>query len=856
MDPNQTRQQNTAVAGYIPEYSETPHSGSFAIAQHGLTSADVARLIAEGKVNTQNTKSSRTLWSIMRAHLFTVFNLVLGLCGLVVIAYQRWADLLFLVAVVVNVVIGFVQEYKAKLELDRISLLDRSPATAVRNGQIVAVPMDQLVEGDVVVLKRGDQVPADAVVLTSDSLELDESLLTGENDPIAKRPGDMVLSASSVLAGTGRVLLSHVGANSRASKISDEARQFSRIQSELRDALNRVVRWITVGLIVIIPVVAWGQIKAAGGLDVVSRDHLWESVSIAVVSSVASMIPQGLALMTTLAFAAAAVTLGRKHNILVQEQPAVEVLARVNVVCFDKTGTLTEGGLIFDSVRPLTTAAVPEGPNAESAEHTSWRSSLPAGWSDALSWFGHDENANPTAAALTGGFPQVSSAVVSGIVPFSSALRFSAIEFEDSGAWLLGAPEALLAKGTPERERAAELAALGLRTIVLAHASAVMRNEKGEPIQKIPSDAVPVLFVIFRENVRADAPEIVDYFHRQGVTLKVFSGDNPFTVAAAAKIAGMDTSAGAVDASTLPEDGPELAEAALTHNIFGRVSPEQKKNMVIALKERGHVVAMTGDGINDALALKHASLGIAMGNAAPATKAVSRLVLMDGKFSSLPVALEQGRQVITNIEMVANLFLTKTGFAILLGLLFSIFGLTFPFLPRQYSTADFLIVGASSFALTLLPNSCRYVPGFLRRVLNYTVPNSIVVVAMLLGVTLAAHHMGIADIRQVQTASFITLVILGLWNLAAVARPLNRARVLLFAALLAIFFAVLFVPILADYHQFTDVVPHLLWIAVGAGVLGSVLIEANAHRNRRWQKRHYPDLEVAPLNFFPRKSAR
>ena len=486
-----------------------------------------------------------------------------------------------------------------------------------------------------------------------------------------------------------------------------------------------------------------------------------------------------------------------------------------------KTGTLTEGGVIFDSVRPLDTVAEAEGPEADSAEHTSWRASLPAGWNEALAWFGHDENANPTAAALTGGFPDASSASVSGIVPFSSALRFSAIEFKDSGAWSSGwLRRALLAKGTAERERA-----LSWRRWVCARwfwrmRSAVVRNEKDEPIQKIPSDATPVLFVIFRENVRADAPEIVEYFHRQGVTLKVFSGDNPFTVAAAAKTAGMDTSAGAVDASTLPEDGPELAEAAATHNIFGRVSPEQKKNMVIALKERGHVVAMTGDGINDALALKHASLGIAMGNAAPATKAVSRLVLLDGKFSSLPAALEQGRQVITNIEMVANLFLTKTGFAILLGVLFSLFGLTFPFLPRQYSTADFLIVGASSFALTLLPNSRRYVPGFLRRVLNYTVPNSIIVVAMLLAVTFTARGMGVEDIRQIQTASFITLVMMGLWNLAAVARPFNRARVLLFGALLAVFFAALFVPILVEYHQFVTVLPHLLWTALGAGALG------------------------------------
>ena len=366
--------------------------------------------------------------------------------------------------------------------------------------------------------------------------------------------------------------------------------------------------------------------------------------------------------MTTLAFAAAAVALGRKHNILVQEQPAVEVLARVDTVCFDKTGTLTEGGVIFDSVRPLSTPAQTEAPEGDQ-----WRASLPKGWDEALAWFGADENANPTAKALTGGFADAPAEKTSGVVPFSSALRFSAVEFASSGAWLLGAPEALLDQGTIERERAAELASLGLRTMVLAHASAVVRNDDGNPVQRIPTDHTPVLFVIFRENVRADAPEIVEYFGRQGVTLKVFSGDNPFTVRAAAKTAGMDVAAGAIDASTLPEDGPELAEAAEKYNIFGRVSPEQKKNMVISLKEKGHVVAMTGDGINDALALKHANLGIAMGNAAPATKAVSRLVLLDGKFSSLPAALEQGRQVIANIEMVANLFLTKTGFAILLG---------------------------------------------------------------------------------------------------------------------------------------------------------------------------------------------
>ena len=846
-----------ATDGYVPDYSELAHSGGAQLAERGLTDAEVQERIAAGKVNTQNNKSSRTVWSIARTHLFTVFNLVLGLCGAVVVYYQRWLDMLFMGAVIANVIIGLVQELQAKRELDRITLLDRSPATVVRNGALEQVPMEKLVEGDIVVLKRGDQVPADAVVLTSDSLEMDESLLTGENDAIAKRPGDMVLSASSVLGGTGRVLLSAVGAHSRASKISNEARQFAPIQSELRDALNRVVRWITCALAVIIPIVMWGQIQAAGGWDTVVEQNLWERVNIAVVSSVASMIPQGLALMTTLAFAAAAVSLGRKHKILVQEQPAVEVLARVDTVCFDKTGTLTEGGVIFDSVRPLDTPVQSVAPEDQLADSAAWKSALPAGWADALSWFGHDENANPTAAALTGGFEALPAEEASGIVPFSSALRFSAVEFPSTGAWLLGAPEALLDQKTGERERAAQLAALGLRTMVLAHAPAIVRDDEDKPVQQIPEGVQPVLFIIFRENVRADAPEIVEYFTRQGVTLKVFSGDNPFTVRAAAEIAGMDVSAGAVDASTLPQDGPELAEAAATHNIFGRVSPEQKKNMVLALKEQGHIVAMTGDGINDALALKHANLGIAMGNAAPATKAVSRLVLTDGKFSSLPPALEQGRQVITNIEMVSNLFLTKTGFAILLGVVFSLVGLTFPFLPRQYSTADFLIVGASSFALTLLPNSRRYVPGFLKRVLNYTVPNSVFVVLMLLTVNLLGTYVlsPAPELRQLQTASFITLVMMGMWNLAAVARPFNKARVALYAALLAVFFAALLVPILVEYHQFMALSPQLLGISVAAGALGAVLIEINAHRNRRWQKRMYPDLEVPSMSFVSRKKA-
>lgn len=795
-------------------------------AQLGLTSAQVAHRVATGQTNVQDASTSRPTSTIIRTHLFTLFNLVLGLCGLTVILLGRWLDTLFLFAAISNVVIGFVQEYSAKKKLDRIALLRQDPLTVVRDGVYQQVALEKLVQDDVVILRRGDQVPADGVVLESDGLDLDESMLTGENDPVAKTPGDTVLSASSVVGGSGKMQIQAVGAKAHAAKLAQEAKKFTLIHSELRAGMERIVRWITLALIPIIAIVVNGQMVAFGGWQAALASGAWQDALVVAVSSISAMIPQGLALMTTISFALAAVKLAQ-DEVLIQEQPAVEVLARVDVVCFDKTGTLTEGGVRFERLLGLDGAPA----------------FLPDEGRRALAWLGVDKNANPTAAALATVFTELPEQDPRGVVPFSSAQRFSALELD--AAWILGAPEVLLPRDSAEQALASQLASQGLRVMVLASAPSLIWDQ-GSVLPQVPEHTRPQVFVLFREQVRADASETLSYFRSQGIDLKVISGDSPHTVAAAAREAGMDTSAGAVDVSLLPTSGKELEEAAQKYSVFGRVSPEQKKNMVLALQNQGRTVAMTGDGINDALALKHADLGIAMGNAAPATKAVSRLILLDGKFSRLPAVLAEGRKIIANTELITNLFLTKTGFALFLGLALGLLFWQFPFLPRQYSTADLLIVGGPAFFIALLPNTRRYVPGFLKRSLHYAVPAALIVTFLLVVLNGLGRTEGDeVSTAQLQTATFMALVLMGLWNMSTVLRPFTGRGLLWLVAMLLGLFLVLSVPASLLYHQFALPTGSFLGITLGLAATGCALLELNLWWHRRWLALNHPDAVTA-----------
>lgn len=803
----------------------------------GLTSAEVAEREAAGLTNEQSKDTSRSLGQILRVHVFTLFNLAIALCAVVVISLGRWLDLLFSLAAVANVVIGVVQEYSAKRKLDRIALLHQDDVVVVRDGTRVSLPMARIVRDDVVVLRRGDQVPVDGEVLVSDGLDLDEALLTGENDPVPKSPGDAVLSGSAVVAGTGLVRATAVGAASHAARLSAEARRFSAIRSELRGALEKVARWLTIGLVPIIAVILHGQMTAVGGWAHAlgqPREVALEPALIASVAAVTSMIPQGLALMTTIAFAVSALKLAQ-HEVLIQEQPAVEVLARVDTVCLDKTGTLTHGGVGFHAL------AAPAGVPAHAAPDDD---GAPAAVPDAaravLAWFGADPDANPTAAALREPFADAPPHEPVARVAFSSARRWSAVAFGPeagtvAGTWLLGAPEALADEARLGADAAAAVRAqvdrcsdAGARVLVLARADGPLDGDA------LPAGRVPAAVVTFRENVRPDAAETLGYFHAQGVRTVVISGDSPRTVAAVAREVGMDVPGHAHDGRTLPEDPAALADVMAEHDVFGRVSPDQKKAMVQALQSRGHVVAMTGDGVNDALALKTADLGIAMGNAAPATKAVSRMVLLDGRFDRLPAVLGEGRQVIANMERLAHIYLTKTTYALLFGVVFSLLAWQFPLLPRQASTVDFIMIGAPTFFLALMPNPRRYVPGFLGRALRFAIPSGVVIllsmVALQAYVRLTAAHV---DLAQQQTAFMITLTLVGLWVLSVMSRPLTRRVVLLVLAMYAVLAAVVLVPASRWYHQMELPPADVLTAALVIAVLGCALIELIHQRHRR-----------------------
>ncbi|MBL0705994.1 HAD-IC family P-type ATPase [Sinomonas sp. JC656] len=798
-----------------PPPSGPPPSGpgpsGVAAAELGLDDSAVASRTSAGLVNTLEQRTSRSVWDIARSHLLTVFNLILGTCGLILVALGRWLDLVFLAAAVANVVIGFQQELRAKRRLDRLAVLKRSPVRVLRGGAEREVPPETVVMDDVVLLRRGDQVPVDGTVLTAAELGLDEAMLTGESEPVAKRAGDAVLSGSSVVSGHGTFRATAVGPGAHAARLTAEARRFTEVSSELRSALDRVVRWITVALGPMIAVVLNGQMQAAGGWQAAVASGAWRDAVVAAIASVTIMIPQGLALLTTISFAVATLRLSR-GEVLVEELAAVEVLARVDVLCFDKTGTLTEGGVRFDSAVPVDADA-------------------PAGWDHALAWIGADEDANPTAAALADRFSDMPDRAPAGVVPFASARRWSAVAFEGGnadGAWLLGAPEALLdgsAAAARARVLCTEAADRGLRAMVLCRAD---RLPQGSEPPTQPQALQPAVVLTFRERLRTDATETLDYFRREGVALKVVSGDSPRTVAAAARAAGLDD-AEPVDARTLPIDPVALADAVERHSVFGRVGPEQKKAMVEALQSRGHVVAMTGDGVNDALALKAADLGIAMGNAAPATKAVARLVLLDGRFSRLPAVVAEGRRIIANIERVSQLFLTKTVYAFLLGLGFGALAWAFPFLPRQLSTSDFLMIGFPAAVLALMPNTRRYRPGFLRRAIVTALPYGLAMAAAILGLYAYGHWGTDANQEQIEAAAFLTLTAAGLWVLGLAARPFNRWTALLLAAMYAGMAAVLTVPASLAYHQLTLPGPSLTVAALLFAAGACALIEA-AHQ--------------------------
>jgi cation-transporting ATPase E len=755
----------------------------------GLTDAEVAERVAAGRTNLYTPDSSRSAWNIVRANVFTLFNGIVFACFFVLFLVGRWQDALFGFAAFANSIIGCVQEFRAKAALDKLALLNASLARVMRDGAEREIPPGGVVIDDILVLRAGDQVSADAVVLEARALQIDESMLTGESDAVDKHPDGQALSGSVVVAGEGTARVTQVGADSYANRFAGEAKRFSLVASELRSSVNRVLRWVgwiigPVGLLVFN-----AQIMVAGGYQTAFESGGWVQAVVNTIAALTAMIPLGLVLMTSIAFAVGAAKLAGKQ-VLVNELPAVEGLARVDVVCLDKTGTLTVGDIAFDRALPLSGAGADVSADA----------------SRVLGWYAVAPDANATARALRSDYVGVESTVESDI-PFSSARKWSAVSLaEVSGTWVMGAPEMIFgdeatSTGTELGRATTGMSESGRRTLVLAR-SAEGLSQGDAAAERLPADLVPILVLTFRETVRPDAAQTLAFFERQGVGIRIISGDNPRTVAAVAREVGVDVPHG-YDARTLPDDDAALADVLEREKVFGRVTPEQKKRMVTALQSRGHVVAMTGDGVNDALAIKTADIGIAMNSGSVATKAVARLVLLDGQFSHLPDVVAEGRQAIANIERVSMLFLNKTVYATALAIIFGVFVLEFPFLPRQLSITDGLTIGIPAFFLALMPNAQRYIPGFLRRSLIFAVPSGIVIALGLTWYTFVAKGLGATD-EQLRTGATIILAVVGIWVLAVLSRPLNRFKVLIIGAMFAALVGVFTIPAATAFFELVD----------------------------------------------------
>ena len=742
----------------------------------GLSSSEVEARITLGQTNSQEFGKSRSILTILRANLLTLFNAVVGGSFLVLLILGYWKDALFGIAVITNILIGVIQEYRSKLILDRLTILSKSPVQVRRGGESSLIPIEDVVIEDLIELKAGDQLSADVVVLATNGLELDESPLTGESEPVAKSIDDELLSGSIVTSGSALVKVIRVGAQTYSSKLVSEARAFSKVSSEIRRALEKVIVWISWALGPVILIVVYGQLQATS---------IWEEAVVSSVASVISMVPQGLVLIVSIAFAIAATRLA-KRKVLLQELAAVEGLARVDVVCIDKTGTLTGSGMVLDQVIEL------------DSKYPDWKS--------ALGEFAHLPTANATAKALQDQFPSL-GLDVKAVVEFSSATKFSSIELSGR-RWLLGAPE-VITKDEQVLSQVSELAKLGLRTLLLAVDD---------------SEVKPLVILTFKEELRAEAKDTLEYLRSEGVQVRVLSGDHPETVAGVARAVGLDFDGEGIDARELSTDIETLAKALEEHSVFGRVTPDQKKLLVKALQQQGHVVAMIGDGVNDALALKESDLGIAMGSGSAATRAVANLVLLDNRFASLPEIVSEGRRVIANVERLSRLFLTKTTWAMILAVVYGLTFWEFPFLPRQLSAIDGFTIGIPAFLLAFLPNSQRYQPGFLKRALLLCVPAGVITAIAVISLSAMVRIDPSWTQAQAQTATAILLSITGLWVLSSIDRPMTRIKALILVSMVVLAIGMFTIPLTTEFFGFSYLSLEQLIMVAGIGLLASVLI--------------------------------
>jgi cation-transporting ATPase E len=778
------------MAGAVPANAD--------LAAAGLSSEQAAQRREAGLTNDQGKQPTRTVVQILRANVLTRFNAILLALLVVILIVGPVQDALFGLILVANSGIGIFQELRAKRTLDQLSVLNAPTARTVRDGESATVPAVQVVLDDVLELRSGDQVVIDGQVLQAAGLEIDESLLSGEADPIGKEPGDEVLSGSFVAAGSGRVVATKVGGESYAAKLTRQARGYSPARSEIRDAINRVLTWISWLLVIVGPLLLVTQLRSGQTTAEALRGS---------VAGLTGMVPEGLVLLTSVAMAVGVVRLASRR-VLVQDLPAIEGLARVDVICCDKTGTLTEGSMHVVSMDLL------GGGTGDQAE--------PALGALAVA----DPRRNATMLALADRFTDPGWRPVR-TTAFSSARKWSAASFDGRGHWLIGAPEMLLAGGRDQSavlDHAGRLAANGHRVLLLASSASAVDGDN------VPDRLEPVALVALAERIRADAESTLGYFASQDVSVRVISGDHPATVGAIARRLGLPRADRPVDARELPDDdapgaADRLAEIVGESTVIGRVAPHQKQAIVAALQRRGHVVAMTGDGVNDVLALKNCDVGIAMGSGTPASRGVARLVLLDDKFATLPAVVAEGRRLIGNVDRVSRLFLTKACYVLLISLAIAAAMAPFPFYPRHLTVISTLGIGVPAFFLALAPNADRVAPGFLSRALRFAIPAGLVIAAASVSSFLAVRDLDYG-LGVARTGATVVATCLSLAVLAELARPLLSWRGAMVLALAGAFAALFTLPWLRHQLALTVLPAEVLWPCVAIAAVGFCILIA------------------------------
>lgn len=759
----------------------------------GLNDEQVNIRIKEGKVNYVPKAPARTFGQILRANLFTSFNAINVVLAVIIILAGSPKNAIFVGVILVNTLIGVAQELRAKDILEKLSVISMAQAKVLRNGEINEIPIDNIVLDDVLYLETGMQVLADAEVIENNGLEVDESMLTGESDAIGKREGDALLSGSFIVAGECYARVNKVGKETYSSSLAEEAKQFKITNSELQSAINKIFKvllWIIIPLTILLTVT---QLRVP--------DATWQSAAIGTVSGIIGMIPEGLVLLTSATFIVSIIKLS-KFDTLVQELCATEVLARVDVLCLDKTGTLTQGDLKLSEVRVIGDTDKLEVDRALAAlVHN-----LPS--------------KNPTQKAILDKYKEYDQNLKCiDKIPFSSKRKWGGLTFEgDLGSWILGAPEVILGKEYVFiKNIVEEEAKKGKRVLLLAkfHGEELSDSLLG----KIESIAL----LLIEDIIREAAPDVLDYFNKQGVEVKIISGDSPVTVSEVARRAGVQSWNKYVDARELPEDDNEFKNLVKDTTVFGRVTPHQKKKIVTALQEMDHTVAMTGDGVNDVLALKASDCGIAMANGSDATKAVAQLVLMKSDFSALPKVLEEGRKQINNLERVSELFLSKTIYSILLAFVCSVMFLPYPILPIQLSLVGSCAIGIPAFFLAMLPSTGGVKKGFLTRVITVSIPNGIILAGFTVGTFLISLALGVG-MQQSRTLALLMFAGISMVILFRVAKPLTNFKAVLCLSMFGIMILAFITPIGRYIFSLTTIKLRYWAISLAVIVLSGPLI--------------------------------